>query len=126
MDGSLACKFLQGRHIQPVSTHFAITALPDWVYDMFSYDRVRGAPKVSISITSGPSGSKIVFLSRGLNAGPLSQLWLLYPDYMACMQIVNTLPVPLFPQESISSIKKRIKGALQVQFAGRGQFPRQS
>jgi len=123
MDGSLACQFLQGRHIQPVSTHFAITALPDWVYDMFSYN--NGAPKVSTSTTSGPSGVQIVFLSRGAGIGPLSQLWLLYPDYQLCMQIVNTLPVPLFPQETIQSIKKRITGALAVKFAGRGTFPKQ-
>jgi hypothetical protein len=121
MDGSLAGKRLQGRHIHPVSTYFAVTALPQWVYGMFSYDTAK-TPTVRADLQSDPLGNKIVFLSRGYGPGPISQLWLLYEDYLRCVQIVNTLPMPLFPQESYASKISRITGALQVQFAGRGTF----
>jgi hypothetical protein len=124
MDGSLAGKRLQGRAITPVSTYFATTVLPQWVLDMFSYNGT--APLVQADIQSDPLGNKIVFLSRGRGPGPLSQLWLLYADYLICMQIVNTLPMPLFPMESQASRLSRITGALQVQFAGRGTFDAQN
>jgi hypothetical protein len=126
MDGSLPGQFLQGRHIQPVSTQFALTALPEWVYDLMTWSKpYPGSPKVSINQTSDALGVQIVYLSRGPGTGPLTKIWLLNSDFQLCMQIVNTLPLQLFPQESKASIMTRIKGALQVKFAGRGQFPQQ-
>jgi hypothetical protein len=120
MDGSLASKRFQGRHIQPVSTHFATTALPQWVYGMFTYN--IGKPAVTVDHQSNSLGHKIVLLSRGTGVGPLARIWLLEDDYLLIKQIVETLQVPLFPQESQQSIMKRITGALSVSFAGRGAF----
>ncbi len=121
MDGSQAGQRLQHRPITPVSTEFAITALPEWVYGMATYDR-SGFPSVRVNLQSDSVGHRIVFLSRGLGTGPITQLWLLYSDFQLCQQIASTLPIPLFPNESIQSIMSRITGALQVKFAGRGNF----
>jgi hypothetical protein len=125
MDGSFAGQLLQGRKICPVTTHFATTILPDWVYSLMTYG--RGVPAVRVSLTSGTSGTdNIVRMQRGngTSVAPGDQLWLLRSDYQLCMEIVNTLPMPLFPSESMKSIMNRIVGALKVKFGGRpGFFP---
>ena len=123
MDGSQASKRFQGRHITPISTDFAVTALPQWVYGMFTYDHLL--PSVRADHSSDATGNKIVVLRRGTGVGPLAQIWLVEQDYQLVRQIVHTLRVPLFPQESQASIMRRITGALQVQFAGRGTFDAQ-
>jgi hypothetical protein len=123
MDGSQASKRFQGRHITPVSTYFAVTALPQWVYGMFTYDHFL--PSVRVDQSTDATGNKIVILRRGVGVGPLAQIWLVESDYQIVREIVRTLPVPLFPQESVASIMERIRGALRVQFAGRGKFDAQ-
>ena len=123
MDGSLASKRFQGRQIIPVSTYFATTALPQWVYGMFTYN--NGHPAVSVDFQWNAAGHKIVVLSRGPGVGPLAKIWVLESDYLLMKQIVETLEVPLFPMESQQSIMKRITGALAVSFAGRGTFDAQ-
>jgi hypothetical protein len=123
MDGSQASQRFQGRPITPISTYFAVTALPQWVYAMFQYD--RALPAVRVDRSSDVTGNEIVVLRRGVGVGPLAQIWLVAADYALVEQIVRTLPMPLFPQESQASIMSRIKGALRVQFAGRGKFDAQ-
>ncbi len=122
MDGSLAGQRIAGRAIIPVSTHFAVTVLPSWVYAMATYSTHSGQPAVRTNISVDPLGHRIVYLSQGIGPGPGTQLWLLYSDFMLCQHIVRTLPIPLFPQESLASIMSRIRGALRVEFAGRGTF----
>jgi hypothetical protein len=120
MDGSQASKLFQGRKISPISTYFAVTALPQWVYDMFQSSGI--SPKVSVDHSSDVTGNTIVLLRRGTGVGPLAQIWLIESDYRLVQHIIRTLPMPLFPQESQQSIMNRIRGALRVQFAGRGTF----
>lgn len=122
MDGSQAGTRLGNRHIQPVSTYFAVTALPDWVLALATY---AGNAAVRINLSTDSLGRRIVFLSRGYGPGPVTQLWLVYPDFLIVQSIAETLPIPLFPQESQASILSRITGALRVQFAGRGTFDAQ-
>lgn len=125
MDGSLAGRRIAGRAIIPVSTYFATTTLPSWVYAMTTYATYSGQPAVRVDISSDSSGHKIVYMFQGISQGPGTGLWLLYQDFVICLQIARTIPIPLFPHESISSIMNRITGALKVQFADRGCFDAQ-
>lgn len=123
MDGSLAGQRIAGRVVAPISTHFAVTVLPTWVLAMASYSITNvQQPAVRTDVSIDPLGHRLVYLSQGIGPGPGTQLWLLYSDYMLCLNIVRTLPIPLFPQESQASILNRIRGALRVEFAGRGKF----
>jgi len=122
MDGSQAGTRLGNRHIQPISTYFAVTALPDWVLALATQG---GNAAIRINLSTDALGRRITFLSRGFGPGPIAQLWLIYSDFLIIQNIAETLPIPLFPQESQASILSRIKGVLQVQFANRGTFDAQ-
>ena len=120
MDGSSADRFLQGRHISPVSTHFAVTVLPGWIYSLMTYN--QGVSSVHVNVSSNSLGNDIIYMQRNIGTGPENQLWLLNSDYKLCIEIVNTIPLQLFPAESVASIMKRITGAIRVKFEGRPGF----
>ena len=122
MDGSFAGQLLQGRKICPVTTHFATTVLPDWIYSLMTYSNNK--PAVFVHIATNSLGNNLVYMRRNTPSGSGDHLWLLSSDYQLCMEIVNTLPMPLFPSESMLSIRNRIVGALKTKFGGRpGFFP---
>lgn len=120
MDGSLGRQFLQGRNIAPVSTSFAVAALPSWIYGLATNNPgFAGQVAVRVSVQSDSLGHRIVLLNRNLGVAANDHLVLLYSDFIICQQIAGSLNLPLFPQETSSQVMVRISGLVQVQFANR-------
>ncbi len=115
MDGSLAGQLLQGRRIEPVTTYFAVTQLPEWVYGM-----VGG--QVRYETLTNSLGHDIYILIRGI-AGPDNRLWLLPQDFQICLNIAQSTIAITSPQGKQAALTY-IQQQLQVQFAGRGIPPR--
>ncbi len=115
MDGSLANQLLGDRRIEPVTTHYAVTQLPEWVYAMHG-------GQVRYELLQSVLGSSIYIITRNV-LGPGNRLWLLAEDFLICQKIAQSITSAIIHRGKPAVITF-IQQQLQVQFAGRGIPPR--
>jgi hypothetical protein len=118
MDGSLARQRLQGRNITLVTTSFAISTLPDWIYALATYGPSGpGQPAARVDQYRDSLGHIIIYMYKDRGTSPGDFIWLLNPDFSLCKQIANNLTIPFSEPKSITLA--RIAAQVAVSFAGR-------
>lgn len=111
MDGISDDRVVSGRLLRPVSLDFAVTTFPPYILAL-----KLGSLQLNFSNSVGSVETVAMWV------GPMQSppLIVLRSDFDSIKKIAQQTIVRLYPSDTTADALRRIKGLVQVEFAGRG------
>lgn len=107
MDGTTADMVLDGRLVRPTPYDYAVSTFPNMILKLMQN-------KLQVDTANSPDRKRVYTLYSNQD-----RYFVLKEDYDICIDIAESISMPLFSTDMESDYLARIKALVQVKFYGR-------